>query len=305
MVKFKEYSISQEVWSFDMILKLNPYQRNRDVDPRIKKVSKILREKFVPTQLNYVVGRATGAFGKYNVGDLFVLDGNTRCEVYRRMPELIPPYSINVTIYELDNLEDANNIYYSIDSSDSVETSMEKVTGLHREQEYQAISKYIRGGKYRNAVGIACLYLQDGEGNYLKGRDYREQISFYWEEIKYLDSLNLDLFGRFSSIIFAVFLLLLKKYGIGNEQVNLLLMNYKNGITTVNDHKNVDGVHHVYYDMYDKNKESWRLSSYVVIARLIGEILYSLDSFVRGVYINKKGVGLTEVKLRQYFQNYI
>jgi hypothetical protein len=285
---FKEFKTRNEKWSFTELSSYPPYQRNRNVLPRVKKLTKILSSVYSPTQIEYKVGLAVKPFGKYKKGDMFILDGNTRTEVYKRRSDLIPTCNLDVKIYELDNLDDANTLYYSVDSSDAAEKSSEKVTGLHRERDYEALSKVIKKGNYNTALNIACRYAHNDENVYLQTANFEQKLDYYWDEITFLDSCNLDLYKRMSISVLACLLMIIKKYGNDHRGVTNLLNKFRTGTTTINDINEVDGVHYIYNDFYAEKSFMWSQSSYGKSPELVCPILYCFDSFVNGVTIKKK-----------------
>jgi hypothetical protein len=305
---FKVYNTKNVKWSFDKLKSCPPYQRNRDVLPRVKKLTKILSTKFSPTQIEYKVGLAVKPFGKYKKGDMFVLDGNTRTEVYKKRADLIPPCSLDVKIYELDNLDDANTLYYSVDSSDASEKSSEKVTGIHREREFDAISKVLKKGQYNTALRAACRYGYNENGVYLEKAPFETKLDFYWNEIKFIDMSNLDTFERMSISVLASLLMVTKKHGVDNPMVTKLLDKYRGGTTTVNNDDEMDGVHYVYHNVYTENRDIWSQSSFGQTPDLICSILYGFEMFVTGQTIKKNGKKLAlprKDKMLEHYQFYI
>ena len=140
---FKDYNTKNVKWSYDKLKTYLPFNRNRDVEPRVPKLTKILSKKYSPTQIEYKVGLVVKPFEHYKKGEMFILDGNTRTAVYKKRTDLIPPCDFDVKIYELENFDEAKTLYYSIDNSDAAEKSGEKITGLHREKDFNPIkSKY-------------------------------------------------------------------------------------------------------------------------------------------------------------------
>jgi hypothetical protein len=301
---YSKYNTRIEKWTYEKFLKLNPYNRNRDVDPRVAKVAKTLAKQYLPTHSIVFIGKATKDFGKYKKGEYFRLDGNTRTEVYKLRPDLIPNVPLNAIVIDIDNAEDAYAIYLSIDSSESVEKASEKVTGLLREKEYVSTSKNIKSGKFKITVQHACRFGNNDEGVYLQGADFETQMNYYWKEIMFLDKHGLDDFKRFSANAFAALLMVVKKYGTSHERIELLLENFKEGITTINNSTYADGVHYVYHDFYEENQKIWKISNFSTGITLISNILYYFDLFMRDTKINKKQRHPTENQLRKFYQNY-
>jgi hypothetical protein len=304
---FKVYNTKNVKWSYDKLKSYPAFQRNRDVLPRVKKLTKILATEYSPTQLEYRVGLAVKPFGKYKKGDMFVLDGNTRAEVYKRRADLIPPCDLDVKIYELDNLPDARTLYYSIDNSSAAEKSSEKVTGIHREREFDAISKVFKKGQYNTALKAACFYGKNEKGDYLQKASFETKLDFYWEAIQFLDSYNLNLYNRMSISVLASLLMIIKKHGVDNPRVDLLMRNFK-GHTTVSNAEEMDGVHYVYNNLYSEYGSTWSQSSYGKAAEIISKILYGFELFVTDTTIKYRNDKLdlpNKQKMLEHYQFYI
>lgn len=309
----KNYNTRAEMWSYDKLSKLKPIKINRDTEPRLKKVSKLLAKKYLPTHSVIYVGKVIKSFGKYKIGEYFRFDGNTRFNIYELKPELIPTVPFLVIIYDVDNLEDMKSIYYSIDSENSVEKSNEKITGIHRYKNYKAFSPVIRDGKYKRAVEIACRYGNDNKGIYLQTADFYDvQLNHYWDVVTHIDKLGIENTKkqnpdtRYSTIMFGCLLMVGKKYGVNHKRFNLLYNNFKNGITQINNDKFIDGVSYVYIKMFSRYNETWTKSDcYNVVKNPIAtQALYCFDMFMKGEYIPKGKTLMSESKLQEFFQYY-
>jgi len=295
----------QELWPYERFDKLAPYELNRDIEHRVGKVVKLLAEKYLVTHSMVVVGRAIKPFGRYNTNDYFRLDGTTRAEAYRLRPDLIPNKPFLVTVIDFDNKEDADAHYYSIDSSYSVETSSDKVTGYLRERDYNAMSRIIQKGRFKVSLDNACRYGHNEDGLYLQTAPFNKKLDYFWDEITYIDSLGLDDIERYSAHILTVFLLIAKKYGVHNERFNLLVENYKNGVTTINDGREVDGVHFVYNDVYSKNIKMFKLNNRSVSGGLICQILFAFNKFMMNDTIKRNTRFPSERRLAELYQFYL
>jgi len=295
----------QELWPYERFDKLAPYELNRDIEHRVGKVVKLLAEKYLITHSMVVVGRAIKPFGRYNTNDYFRLDGTTRAEAYRLRPDLVPNKPFLVTVIDFDNKEDADAHYYSIDSSYSVETSSDKVTGYLRERDYNAMSRIIQKGRFKVSLDNACRYGHNEDGLYLQTAPFNKKLDYFWDEITYIDSLGLDDIERYSAHILTVFLLIAKKYGVHNERFNLLVENYKNGVTTINDGREVDGVHFVYNDVYSKNIKMFKLNNRSVSGGLICQILFAFNKFMMNDTIKRNTRFPSERRLAELYQFYL
>ena len=306
-VKTDKFNLRTELWSYEKFAKLDPYMMNRDVEPRVSRVVKTLSRKYLPIHSIVTVGRATKSFGKYKKGDLFRLDGNTRAEAYKVRPELIPEVPFNVIMVDIENKIEADEIYYGIDSSDAVETSSHKITGFLREREYDATSKVIKSGKFKTALDNACRYGHNEEGVYLQTAPFNVKLDYFWEELTYLDSTGIlnpnD--KRVSANVMTALLLISKKYGVNNKRFNILIENFKNGLTVTNNSTQVDGVHHVINDLYTKNILVWKTTGFGNSLPLISKILNSFDKFVQNETIKKPIKTMSDKKLAEYYQHYL
>ena len=180
---YAKFNSRAEFWSFEKLSKLSPVTINRDTDPRLVKVMKRLETKYLPTHSIMFVGKAIENFGKYKKGDLFRLDGNTRMSVYEVKPELIPQVQFTVIIFDIDNLEDLKDIYYSIDSVDAVEKSSDKMTGLLRDKNYSPKSQLFKKGQFKRALDLACQYGNNQNGEYLHLAPTSVKLDHYWMQI--------------------------------------------------------------------------------------------------------------------------
>jgi len=302
----KAYRVSKPASWF---MSLPPYNRNREVEKRIPRIVGLLSRESLPTHLEVAVGFATESFGPYKKGDYFRLNGNTRCECWSVKPELIPNVPLDVKVYEVDSAEYTFKIYDSIDSQQSVETSNDKSTGLLRERGYTAKSKVIREGKFVTAVKNAAQYSHNENGLYLGGKSMRDRfdvlLDFYWDELTYVDSLILDPMGKkYSGNILTALLMMAKKYGTNNPKLELLVNNFTDSITTVNDSTERDGVNHVFNVTYVKYSQSWKATGFSNARIVIAEILYAFDCFMNDKTILKK-TKFKKDTLIDFYQNYI
>jgi len=229
---------------------------------------------------------------------MFLLDGNTRTEVYRRRPDLIPPFPMKVKIYDFDNYEDTVTVYKSIDNSLSAETPNEKITGLHRKRNFQPVSKIFKKGKYKIALQFAAYYARNEKGLSIQDHGFNTWLDYFWEEIQFIDSQNLDTFKRMTGGILSTFLIITKKYGTNNPRLHELIKIFRKGHTEVNNDFEVDGAHYVYHDLHEELKLIWTSLSYANAKPLISSILYGFDCFINDVKIKKNKSGNLHIPSR-------
>jgi len=289
-------------------MSLPPYNQNRDTEPRIAKIVKILSTTPLPTQLEVAVGKVTKPFGPYKKNDHFRLNGNTRCDAWTIRPELIPDTNLDVKIYEVDSKEYARALYDSFDSSDSVENSTDKVTGYLRERKFKAKNYRIRKGSFKTAVNNACRYAHDENGVYLNGKEFNNKfdvkLEYFWKELVKLDTYPLDELTKYSGNVVTAFLLVLKKYGLKNERFDELFNNFKESLTTYNTASYVDGVNYVFNDVYPKSTDVWTQTGFSNSFLLISKILYGFDMFMKDEKVAKKEK-LKDKFLKEFYQNYL
>jgi hypothetical protein len=289
-------------------MSLPPYNQNRDTEPRVAKIVRILSSTPLPTQLEVAVGKATKPFGPYKKNDYFRLNGNTRCDAWTVRPELIPTCDLDVKVYEVDSAEYARSLYDSFDSSDSVETSTDKVTGYLRERNFKAKNLRFKKGNFKTAVINACRYAHDDNGVYLNGKEFNNKfnlkLDFFWKEIKKMDSYPMDELTKYSGNVLTAFLLVLKKYGLKNERFDELFNNFKESLTTYNTATYVDGVNYVFNYVYPNNSDVWTQTGFSNSFILISKILYGFDMFMRDEKVSKKDK-VKDKFLKEFYQNYL
>lgn len=305
MENYTKFNTRVELWPYEKMSKLKPVSINRDTESRLVKVTKRLEKKYLPTHSVVYVGKALKSFGSYKKNEYFRLDANTRSDVYSVKPDLIPPIPFTVIMFDFDNMDDVKDVYYSIDSQDAVENSSDKMTGLLRDKMYKPKSKLIQKGMFKRALDLACQYGHDKDGTYLHTSKHDVKLEHYWDELVYLDKFVIDnKDARYSPNVFGCFLMIAKKYGLKNKRLRLLIENFKNGITTINNSKEVDGIHYVYHNLYDKKKDTWKLSTWGSARDVVGPMLYCFDKFMNGENISKSTKFPNENFLNEFFQFY-
>lgn len=301
----KSYRVSKSPKWF---MEIPPYNQNRDTDKRISKIVKILSTKPLPTQLEVAVGYAIKDFHPYKKGQYFRLNGNTRCDAWSVRPELIPNCDLDVKVYEVDSKEYTRALYDSFDSSDSVETPSDKVTGFLRERKHKAKNLRIKKGTFKTSVINACRYVKTEKGVYLNAKEYNNKfnlkLDFYWNELVKMDSYPLDEVSTYSGNVLTAFLLILKKYGLNNKRFDQLFKNFKDSITTYNNNNQVDGVNYVFNVIYPDNHKVWTQTGFSNSFTLISKILYGFDMFMRNKNINKREK-IKDKFFREFYQNYL
>jgi hypothetical protein len=320
--KPKDFEFDYSSFKLDLIrmspekfMNLPAFFRNRDVESRISKMVKRLKNGPLPTHLIVAVGKSTkdiyDSHGvlKYKKGQYFRLDGHTRTDAWKVKPELIPNVDLIVLVYEVDTYEYSMKVYNDIDSSESAETSNEKVTGLLREREYMAKSLRIKQGKFKTAVNNAARYLKAEDGSCLCDKKYNYRfdikLDFFWKELTNIDKIGIDNIERYSGNVLTSLLLIAKKYGSTSRQFKTLVENYTEGTTTVNNSSSVDGVHYVYNNLYPQHKDVWTQTGFSNSFGIISKILYCFDMFMKNEPISKRSNFPKDKVLKQLYINFI
>ena len=305
MENYTKFNTRIEAWPYEKMSQLKPVSINRDTEHRLVKVAKRLERKYLPTHSIVYVGKAARAFAGYKKGEYFRLDANTRSDVYSIKPNLIPPIPFTTIIFDFDNMKDVQDVYYSIDSQDAVENSHDKMTGLLRDKNYEAKSRLVKRGQFKRGLDLACQYGHDQNGTYLHTSSIGTKLNYFWDELMYLDKIGLDNKNpRYSPNVLGCFLMIAKKYGVQSKRLKTLIENFKEGITTVNDTKTVDGVHYVYHNLYENKKDTWKLSTWGSAKQVVGPMLYCFDMFMRNENISKSTKLPSSTKLDELFQFY-
>lgn len=320
--KTKDFQFDYSTFKLDLIrmspekfMNLPAYFINREVDTRISKMVKRLNNGPLPTHLIVAVGKATkdiydskGVL-RYKKGQYFRLDGHTRTDAWKVKSELIPNVDLFVMVYEIDTLDYVKKIYNDIDSSESVETPNQKVTGLLRERGYIAKSLRIKKGKFKTAVNNATRYLKAEDGSCLCDKKYDHRfdvkLDFFWKELTNLDKIGIDNIERYSGNVLTSLLLVAKKYGSTSRQFKTLVENYTEGTTTVNNSSSVDGSHYVYHNLYPQHKAEWTQTGFSNSFGLISKILYCFDMFMKNEPISKKTNFPKDKVLKQMYIDFI
>jgi hypothetical protein len=307
---YNEFKVSRTLMEVDEFLIINAYFKNRDVSSRVDAMVRRLNEGPKPTHLMASIGIATKPFGPYKTGDIFKFDGNTRTEVWKMSPVMRPNVPLFITIYYVSSEEEADEIYYDIDSSASVEKSNDKVTGLLRARGYSAVSFRIKKGSFKTSVENACRYAYDENGLYMTDKSlnhkFHVKLDFFWKELTSVDKMNVDTLDRYSSSILTSLLLVAKKWGCDHPRFKLLFENYRDGVTTISTPREMDGVHFVYHELYTMYNDNWTQSARGVAIPMIGRILYGFEMFMteKPILKKKNGLPLSEEKFRKHFQEY-
>lgn len=285
-----DHNIRSESWSYEKLSKLNPISINRNTEIRVEKVFKRLRKKFLATHSIVTVGHATKPFDSYKKNDMFILDGNTRLHVYKFAPELIPKIPFTVNIIDIDNWEDAQDIYYSIDNTDAAEKTSEIITGAFEYLGYVPVSPVFRKGNIKRTIDFISKYDIDSKGLRVETNyTLLEKVIYYFDFLKFLDISGVTESKIHSPGLLACLAIIGMKYGIDHERYGLLCKNIKHGFSTYHDENEVDGAYYVYeflYTAYEKDWTNYGVYNFMKSPALV-RTLYSLDMFMKNINIEK------------------
>lgn len=291
--------------SIENFLKIPAFYKNRDVLSRVNKKRKELEKGFLPSHLNVVIGIAKKSFHQYQQGDMFVVDGNTRAEVWRQYPELRPMVTLNATYMNFEDKDTLESTYYSIDSASAYEKSNEKLSGIFREIDFNPVSKIVRQGKIKTALDDAAAYLMYINGKPKKDATIEDIVRHYIVEIKYIDSI-IDKVNKkkYSSTLFACMMMIGKKYGVNSERFQMLCHNIINNIYEKAKDTHICGIQYVMDELYTANNDIWKVTGLKKGSELISEMLFALEQYMQGKQIKRKE-NYKIAKTKKYIQHYV
>lgn len=195
---------------------IRTHQLQRDHMARLRKMQKHFRKQ-LPTLYNFHVAHITKPIlGTVNGEEVRVEPGFDMLDGHTRRADIIfslkkgennYPAEVPVMIYEIDNFKDYKELYYSFDSSDSVETTNQKIVGACRAIGIVLDSTTGRSGGFGTALNIA--YPGDPKDDVLV------KVAYFKDEIADLDAIGLfkpESKEFKSQCLFAVGLMALKYY---------------------------------------------------------------------------------------------
>jgi hypothetical protein len=303
---FDGHRVRTERWGINEFLKIPTFYRNRPVENRLRKKKNELKKGFLYTHLDVKVGRVMSKFGPYNIGDLYVMDGNTRAMLWKMDPGMRPNEDLLVTVIDINDVNEAERTYASIDNISSAETSQEKVGGFFRSINYVPIGKRMREGRISTAVNDASRYVEYFNGVPYKEATIFDKISFFMNELSFLDKWGIDNVKNLSSNLLSCLLMIGKKYGVNNIRYHKMLDLIKHGTSEINENDYCDGTFYVMNKLYPENIDKWKITGHQKSPELLYEILYSLDCFMNSEKLRKKKnyAVSKNIRHREFFQHY-
>lgn len=226
METLKKVAAHTETVSINDFIKLDEVFCQRNTQRRVNGTAKRLRSNPLPTHQAVVLGR-------YPNGKTVILDGNTRRLAWATGLASPPDY-VFATIYDVANNEEAQNLYESLDSTDAVEKSSDKIYSamkiVYGDMYEMLSSSTVKNGKITSALRYAVSHVSDGRTSRNHNVSWSRKISnaadvinYYKWELATIDNLLIDSKGcelHTSQAKLAAALLMLKAYGIRNSRLN-------------------------------------------------------------------------------------
>lgn len=200
----------------DEFLDLPNFPINRDVEHRaVKAVTRFakLMHKHAEVDLLHYTGDTVKNPAIFIKGQTYVLDGNTRHHVWKKhyrehqavnsnITQLAVPREVSVRVYEVNNVEEACNLYYIIDSADAVETKQDKITGAFRAENIldKLTNTKLKRGVVGTALNIGAPYGPKNDHRTPGVNDLIDQVSCLKDQIVWMDKLDAVGKGHFKQL---------------------------------------------------------------------------------------------------------
>lgn len=94
-------------------------------------------------------------------GKLVKLDGHTRALLWQRK-EVEAPVQLNVVVYPVKDMAEAEQLYQDFDSKDALETTRDKVSGAYNKHDFEPQSGLLQNGNIVSALRMAQGVLLGG-----------------------------------------------------------------------------------------------------------------------------------------------
>jgi hypothetical protein len=249
MGNLQEVTTTLETMSVEDFINLPEIHCQRDTDLRVKRAAKLLTNNPQITQMEVKIAQ-------YPDGARVVLDGNTRAACWRDglAPKNFP--MLAATVYHVPTKRVAQNIYESVDSTDAVESTTNKMQGALKAVygKGSIVSQKIKVGRFTRALQHCVQFLHDEEaGRRVKfSRDLaslERYLRYYYDEILFVDRMldHYNLTQSVSQSEIALALMMLKKYGTDNKRcVRGIMRMFTKDMVVEDQHPNqknrIDGV---------------------------------------------------------------
>jgi hypothetical protein len=143
-------------------------------------------------------------------GDLVKLDGHTRALLWKRNQVKHPPH-VDVNVIQVDSVQEAQDLYKTLDSKDAVETASDKVTGGLSLIKLEPQSSLVATGNLTTALRLAWRGLT-GISQFDSKHDIYEIVQEFTPELTMLDAFGLKV-GDVKASMIGAFLLTYRKHG--------------------------------------------------------------------------------------------
>ena len=193
--------------------KIPTIEINRDFERRVKKMQQHFTKGLPSLEIFVIINVLCDLTITLNGEKIDVpkgkklADGNTRRESAEQHPEQIPENDVIFIQFDVETEADFKDIYYSYDSSASVENSADKITGAFNLLGMDLVSKTAKAGTLGEAIKAA--YPGDRKDSIL------DKVAYFKNEIQTLDKTGLlnpaDNQLKFQ-MLFAMALIVLKLY---------------------------------------------------------------------------------------------
>ena len=236
--KIKHQSVDYTTMKVRDFVKVTPIHCQRKTLFRLKKTAKLLFKNPVPCHKDVALVKYPQKNGEVI---LRTINGMTRGDIWAlgmgletmtgiddaeqltsKLVEMCKkvesPDEVRCTVYHVGSEEEAEQLYYAHDSSDSVEKSTDKITGYCRQLgiDFENLSILQRGG-FQKALEFAS-YHHPQNGSVL------ENILLFRKELEKLDQVSTTSNPKvYNANTLCAALMMLKKYGINDKRVIRIL----------------------------------------------------------------------------------
>ena len=280
--------------------KIPTIEINRDFERRVKKMQPHFVKGLPSLEIFVIINVLSGFNITLNGETIFVskgkklADGNTRRESMEQHPEQIPGHNVIFIQFDVDNEEDFKNLYYSYDSSASVENSADKITGAFNLLGMDLVSKTAKSGTLGEAIKAA--YPGDRKDSIL------DKVAYFKNEIQILDKTGLlnpaDKELKFQ-MLFAMALIALKLYDHPETQALRCITGLEVLAREASDNLDVtgdrwDGLTAICYEYFYPGQKGWipkgahRQTGSKTLEPQLDFLLYCFSKYMAKQKIDKK-----------------
>jgi len=295
-----------EILSWDNFKSLPPYELNRAVDPRIDKVAGVLLNTPLPTH-NEV------CLFQYSNGHREVANGNTRQAVWKKWEQggngetKFIPNQVRATIYHVLGEEDSKQIYYSLDSTYSVEKTADKVTGVYRKNLVNFQNVVFQKAKITKALEFASKYHSNNPKHMPLNNDNIQLIvEGFLPTLKKIDQnfrigQNHEIFKQ---AVLAAILMMVRKHGLTN-QIRVGIKRLLKRSVIKDGTSKWDGITHILEEMMLGTNPGGELgagrgsSDSTMLPMAIDFVLYHFEKFLEGKTYSRGRAGWTFIRAKK------